>query len=361
MRLGPLPGEADWRRAYLPGEGWLRDHYEWFAAAVGVLLVINELVAWGHDLRKWDWLFVSGFVTLVGLLRISLLLPQRLHEMLTRLVSREVVRDSLDDIAGFETELFGRSRRYALVGGAVLPVVLTVAWVFAKWGHLGAFTSTIVTQALAAIPVGFFVGRTVNYGRLGTSLSAERFQVELDPEHLDGCAGLRPVGEFYFFQAGLLAVPAAYLAGWWLAIPFFDARYVDWRDPYLGLLAFVIVCEMLAFFAPLWSFHALMTKAKGRLFVRADEIAHKVAELQKRLRAGDVADRPALENQLALLTREYEAIDAMPTWPVSVRLRRRLATQNLLLFVPVGLHLFGASDQWQQLVDSLQKAVAGQG
>lgn len=361
MRLGPLPGEADWRRAYLPGESWLRDHYEWFAAAVGILLVINELVAWGHDLRKWDWLFVSGFVTLVAILKISLLLPQRLHETLSRLVSRKVVHDRQDDILGYENDLYSRSRRYALVGGAVLPVVLTLAWVFAKWGHLGPYASTVVTQALAAIPVGFFVGRTVNYGRIGTSLSAERFEVALDPEHLDGCAGLRPVGEFYFFQAGLLAVPAAYLAVWWLAIPFFGERYVDWRVPYLGLLAFVIACEVFAFFAPLWSFHALMTSAKARFFVRADEIGHKVADLQKRLRAGEVADRPALENQLALLTREYQAIDAMPTWPVSVRIRRRLATQNLLLFVPVGLHLFGASDQWQQVVDSIQKAVAGQG
>lgn len=360
MRLSPLPGHGDWRRAYLPGEGWIRDHYGWFSATVGGLVVINELWAWGRDLHRWDWLFVSGFVTLIAVLRISLLLPSRLDDMLVRLVTRKVLQDSEGDFVGFENDLFTQSRRAALVGGAALPVVLAIAWVFAKWGHIGPYTSTIIAQSVAAIPVGFFVGRSVSYGRLGGRLASERFRLQLDPEHLDGSAGLRPVGEFYFFQAGLLAVPAAYLAFWWFAIPFFGQRYVDWRGPYVGLLVFVIACEAFAFVAPLRSFHVLMAEAKISKFARADEIGHEVAEVQRRLRGTEVPDRSALENRLSLLTREYQAIDAMPTWPVSVRIRRRLAVQNLLLFVPVGLNLFGASDQWQVLVTSIQKAVTGQ-
>ena len=65
------------------------------------------------------------------------------------------------------------------------------------------------------------------------------------------------MGDLFFYQALVIGLAATFLAIWWLIMPFFPA-YMHWRDFYLGLLAIAIVFEMLAFLAPMWSFHTEM-------------------------------------------------------------------------------------------------------
>jgi hypothetical protein len=55
------------------------------------------------------------------------------------------------------------------------------------------------------------------------------------------------------------------------------------------------------------------------------------------------------------ITKRYEAIEAMPTWPVNARLRRRFTLNNLALLVPVAAQALGGSDQWQELLQGAQK------
>jgi hypothetical protein len=146
----------------------------------------------------------------------------------------------------------------------------------------------MTVEVAAALLVGCFIGRAVGYGLLGRRLNKPRFEVtldpeHLDPEHLDGAAGLRPIGDLYFFQAMLLAIPAAYLAIWWFLIPFLGDRYDDWRSPYVGLLAFILVCEILAFLLPLRSFHLILKRRKLKLLGEADSISQEVTELQRKL------------------------------------------------------------------------------
>jgi hypothetical protein len=201
----------------------------------------------------------------------------------------------------------------------------------------------------------------VGYGLLGRRLTRSRFTITVDPEHLDGATGLRPIGDFYFFQAMLLAVPAVFLGAWWVAIPFYGERYESWRDAYVALLAFVLACELLAFLLPLRSFHLVMREEKQRLLAEADEIGHQALEVQRQLRAAPPeTDLGPLEDRLARLTRRYQAIEKMPTWPVSTRVRRRLALNNLILLIPVIAQLLGAPDSLQHLLDTLQKVITGQ-
>lgn len=342
--------------ALLPVEGWLRRYYAPVCAVLVAAVGANELYGRGRDLRRWDWLFVSGYLTLLACLRVALRLPDRVHRALGRLADRQVLGG---DLPGFERHVHRSGRRSALVGGCATPAVVMVAWVVAKRGGLPPYLPTMLGEAVASVPVGLFAGRAVSYGLLGTRLRRQRLALALDPEHLDGAGGLRPVGDLYFFQATLLAVPAAFLGVWWFVIPLVGA-YADWRNVYAGLLVPVLGCEVLAFLLPMRSFHVLMVRAKERLLLDADAISHEVTGLRQQLRrTADAAERERLEAHIASLTRRYQAIDRMRTWPVDVRIRRRFAAGNVVLFLPVIGQMLGAPDPWQRFLEAVQKAVTG--
>jgi hypothetical protein len=361
MRSRPAGVPSVWSRALWPAEDWLRRNYSRVTGALVVLLVANEVYGRGGDPRRWDWLFVSGYVTLLTCLRTALQLPERVHRALGRLAARRVLVDRRGDLRGFERAVHRSGRRAALWGGVLTPAGVLVAWAVAKGDALPAYALTAAGEAVVAVPVGMFLGRAGSYGRLGSRLRGERFAVDVDPEHLDGAGGLRPVGDLYFFQAVLLAVPAVFLGAWWFAIPLVG-DYGDWRNVYVGLLVPVIACEVAGFLLPMRSFHVVMRDAKERLLLDADAISHEVAGLQDALRrTDDDADRDRIEARIARLTRRYVAIETMRTWPVDARIRRRFATGNLALFVPVVAQALGAPDSWQRLLEALQKAVTGQG
>lgn len=348
------------RVALWPGEGWLYRRFGWFSGVLFVLLGLNELSLWGGDVRRWDWLFVTGILAFLMALRPSLALPDKMHETLDRLRAGKVLSAGSQDPESFERDLHRSSRWTALIGGAVTVPVIVVAWIAAR-GLGTRYLGTMTTEALAAVPVGLCFGRTVGYGMLGRRLARSRFTITVDPEHLDGATGLRPVGDFYFFQAMLLAVPAAFLGIWWVAIPFYGERYAGWRDTYVALLAFVLVCELLAFFLPLRSFHLVLKDEKQRLLAEADELGHEALEIQRRLRhTPDKSEVDRLEDRLTRLTRRYQAIEKMPTWPVSARVRRRLTVNHVILLIPVIAQLLGAPDSLQHLLDALQKIITGQ-
>ncbi|GAA4617215.1 hypothetical protein GCM10023195_76740 [Actinoallomurus liliacearum] len=346
------------RLALWPGEGLLYRRFGWFSGGLLVLLGLNELSLWGGDVRRWDWLFVTGILAFLMALRPSLALPDKMHETLDRLGTGKVLSGP-EDLQAFERNLHRSSRWAALVGGAVTVPVIAVAWIAAR-GLVGRYLGTMTAEVVAAVPVGLCFGRTVGYGLLGRRLTRSRFTVTVDPEHLDGATGLRPVGDFYFFQAMLLAVPAVFLGAWWVAIPFYGERYEGWRDAYVALLAIVLVCELLAFLLPLWSFHIVMKEEKRRLLAEADEIGHQALEVQRQLRSEPKETQlKHLEDRLARLTRRYQAIEKMPTWPVSTRVRRRLALNNVILLTPVVAQILGAPDSLQHLLDALQKVITG--
>jgi len=75
--------------------------------------------------------------------------------------------------------------------------------------------------------------------------------------HVVGAAGLRPLGDFFFRQAMLAGLPAAYVAFWIvLQLP------VEFS---LILLPIFVLIEVAAFVWPMWSFHRVMVRQKRSL------------------------------------------------------------------------------------------------
>jgi hypothetical protein len=338
-------------------ERWIREHYLWCALGVLGLLVLNELSLFGTDLRGWDWLLVTGLITLIIAARIALTLPTRVHEALDRLARRSTLCAEPDHVRRFEDDLHHRAKHSGMVWTGIVPIALLAGWVIAKSGEIWSYAILAGTEAiLAALLAGPFVGRAISYARLGARLGRAGLEIRTEPAHLDGAAGLRPVGDLYFFQALVLAVPAAYLGAWWYVFPLLGDRYSEWSDAYVGLLAFVVALEILAFVAPLWTFHVMMARQKDSHLEEADEIAQQAAEIRRKLTTATGDARAGLQDELASRTERYEAIEAMPTWPVNVRLRRRFTVNNLALVIPVAAQALGLSDQWQRLLQGVQKA-----
>lgn len=368
---GHAPDSAWW-----PIERALLRHYGVLAAVVVAMLVVDQLWPFGLDLLRWDWLFVSGVLTLVLTLRMALALPDRAEQAVQRLAVRGALTDQDDadtpvgrttapdgpapdgrppgrGVAPLCHRLHAEARRLTVPWAALLAALMATAWLVARGHQLAVYLPTALGETVGAALAGLFVGRAVTYGMLGRRIRQEGLRLTPDPQDFDGAAGLRPVGQLYLFQASILAVPAGFLAAWWFLIPAFGTRYDAWRDVYLGLLAVVLVLEGLAFAGPMVSFHAMMRLAKAALLDDLDRRNQEAVALRATLGDPEDPGRDAAAARLQWLQSRYEAIEGMPTWPVDVSIRRRFTVNNLLLLLPMVTQALGLKGPWTRLLEGL--------
>jgi hypothetical protein len=329
----------------------------------GLVLVMTGLVSFrgeGGLSYRWDWLFLSGLLLfLIGAL-LARTLPRRLDGVLTRLADREVLVASPAELASLGAALAGRAGLLAHRAGLAVAVLLVLATLAAFGPADAAHRLVLVVVELATGYVaGRYLGQMVAYGSLGGVLLRLGIALRVHPGHLDGAAGLRPVGEFYFFQALLVSLPALFLAVWWVLIPLWPVGgYAQWREPYLALLVPAIVFEVLAFLTPMWSFHTQMVRQKQELLRHADALSAHIQTLQVRL-AESAAGPPRgeLRERLAAMAQMYSDIEHLPTWPVDTRTWRRFALNNLALVLPLISRAVGAESLAGRVLEQLGGAL----
>jgi hypothetical protein len=319
-------------------EVWSRGHFSVVLALTFVLIITNELVLFGPDITQWDPLYVSSVLVFVVTLRAALELDDRCMSMLSRLARRGTLDTSGVSTDALQQRIRVRSQVWAHWTGLITAAVALAAFVVA---YIGAQRSEVLFTALATLGgylAGRAVGRALAFGRIGTWLVRWHHSMMTMPGHPDGAAGMKPVGDFYSFQAALIAIPAFYLAFWWLAIgavPAFQ-RYDYWRQPYLGMLAIVLCAQILGFIAPLLSFHRIMKKQKHLLLDEADVIGQEMHDIRSRIPSvRNDKEINELQERLELLSSRYVDIETMPTWPVDKRTRRRFEYRNIVLAIPI--------------------------
>lgn len=316
-------------------------------AVVMAFYAARYLYAFGLRLAQWDLLLLSGFATLIFGLSVVRAIPERMRLTIKRLSDRKVLDLSPARLEAFLERLEERSLRWAMVGGPVAALAITAAF-FGAFDRvsLQARIPLIIIEALAGYVAGLHLGRMASYGALGPFLKQSGLSIRAWPGHIDGAAGLKPVGDFYFFQAMVAAIPAMFLAAWWVLIPLFGERYAYWRDPYLAQLAVAVALEALAFVVPLLWFHREMMKAKVNLLQQADRLSMEMLESTDD--SGEAqADGDKLNLEQAGL--KYAAIEDMPTWPVDVRTKRRFSRNNIALVLPLLGHAVGQTNLARQL------------
>lgn len=231
----------------------------------------------GLALWDWDWLFISGFSTFIGALFVARSLSRKLDTLLLRLADRgalvacaepgtvlrrdaqpiKALRRMIAELEDLTTQIVGG------VVGAILLLACIVAFGQFGIGDVLRHTGLIVIATAGGYLAGRHIGQMIAYGYLGWLMGKANIVIEAKPGHIDGAAGLKPVGSFYFFQAMLLAIPGLFLGIWWFLIPLWPGLgYSHWRDAYLGLLLVVVVFEIAAFVAPMWRFHTIMAESR---------------------------------------------------------------------------------------------------
>lgn len=325
-----------------------------------VLLVIllisfcgSEFLTHRASLAYWDMLLVSGVFAFIAGLWLAQSIPRRFDKCIGRLVDRGALKATQKTLLAFMQSLESALDTWARTVGLLLASAMLLAFLIALWDRfsIGRIFLT-VGEVLGGYVAGTLLGRMACYGRLGRLLVRNSIKIDIVPGHLDGVAGLKPVGDFYFFQAAVVSIPAVYLALWLLVIPIWPRDYGYWREPFLGLLIVAVTIEILAFLVPLWSFHTIMQEQKKLYLATADKLSKKISGTQAKLAKADSGGvQSALKEQLSEMTKHYWAIETMPTWPVDLRTRRRFSSSNFVLLLPVISNWIGGTATWQQFID----------
>ena len=335
---------------------WLHDqfyrHFSIFFIILLVALAINELSLFGTDFSQWDTLLISGALTFIIGIRLALNFPSKADQAISRLVNQGSIRLKPEKLPEFKRKFEIKADKYAQWCGVIIGAAVFIGFVLAF--HLRTQIPLMILEVLGGYVAGRFLGMAVSYGRLGLFLKDEGIPIQVQIGHLDRAAGFKPIGDLYFFQAMLVAIPAAFLAVWWLIIPVMP-RYLRWRDTYIGLLAIMLIIEFLAFLLPIWYFHTEMQRQKTELLKEADGLSRSIVKLQSRLvDAPTDKERGTLKERLSLMIERYSAIEQLPTWPVDANVQRKFTISNLGLFLPLVsyfLNIKTASGDgiWQQI------------
>lgn len=180
--------------------------------------------------------------------------------------------------------------------------------------------------------VGIRLGRIAAYGivmwtypLLRIELFTGRYRLRLNPQpgHPDKVCGLKPIGDFWTFEALVLLPPLAYTLAW-LGIMNSGAAWVVAmglranHTPFVVATSILILLQVFALWAPMLSLRRVMGTVKHDLQARADEFAQEAATMKHiLLHTTDKDERDAAEKRHAELLNAFADIEQVPRWPIS--------------------------------------------
>jgi hypothetical protein len=342
--------------------------------AVLLLYLAQNIGVVGLRVRRWDLLLLSG----LGLLVVGLLLARTIEDRFGHMVERLRARGALEisdaNLERLRASVDGRARAWAFRWAVVVSLVVLLAWTsvteralhthsltttlaaVSRGPHRLSFVFLVVVEVVGGFVAGFHLGRMASYGFAGMLFLRAHARLNVLPGHLDGVAGLKPVGDFYFFQASVAGLPALYLAVWSILIPLgFNKAYGLWEGLYVFIfLPLALAIEVLAFLVPIQWFHSVMAREKQNMLPEADRLSQDIAVVQERLLAMAAREVATERERLHEMQDRYRLLEDMPTWPVDPRTRRRLRLQNLALVLPILGQVVGRSELGKQIADLLR-------
>ena len=345
LRRLPLCGEKTGRIAR-----WLT------LAAFSIYLAYNYYYAVILEQNAWDYLLLTGIAALwLGLVVVART-GVEFENMVSRLIERDVLPYDIDRPA-LTRLLEERDDLYARITALVSAAAMLLAFIASIYVEPRINKALLaVLASIGAYVAGAYLGRMISYGRLATHVTQAGWKISIFPEHVDGVGGLKPVGDFYFRQAMIAAIPVLFLGIWSIIFPYWkEPDYSDWAAPYLGLLVVALVIMLLAFVAPMLKFHNLMVEKKRSALLDADKLSRNVREERDssdpNTEITDVADR------IEVLRNRYWHIENMPVWPLHISTLKRFRRNYILLTTPLITRLIddqtGVGKQVASMLESL--------
>ena len=352
----------------------------WFLAAVALYLgyqIWLNAKFFGTAWECWDYMLISGFLAFVVAISLATGINRRLDAAIDRLRLNNALVITEDDIASLKQQMSEQGKGVQVWSGLLIGFLIfgSYVWVFGgvsaqiwqAWRQgvlpeggtalveLGIFT---LISALSAALAGLFFGRLTHYGTLAPVLSTDDSGLRITPGHFDGVCGLKPIGDFYLFQAVLLAIPILWLGAWWAwIIPTYkdvictvtaqpQFLFREWQGPFFIQWLVVLGYFYTGFVRPFLTLRRRIRTKKAELNREdAARLEHEIFELQRRLVSDPAGSRAPVGADIDSLSRRLWSIRTMPDWPMdplTLAKYRSLVVGEVLL--PLGAAALSSSD-----------------
>ena len=155
----------------------------------------------------------------IAAIQLAFHIPGKLVEMVNRLVYRGTIVTTPANLVALEKNLQHLANKWAVRSAFFIALAILVSFLFAFGFPYPAVKIPItIFEVVGGFVAGALLGHMAGYGCLGSLLKKHGITLKVQPGHIDGVAGLKPVDEFYFRQAMIVAIPAIYLAVWLLIL-----------------------------------------------------------------------------------------------------------------------------------------------
>lgn len=317
--------------------------------AVFGLMLLGEILdgIWGRGREPVVTPLLTGAFGFVIAVEMMDRIPARHGAVFDRLIDRGVLAMTAAAQEASFRDLEGQARKWATFSGPASAVIVLGAWaavnrIFSfpaaaktleKWYGL----PLVLFSFLAIWVAGEKLGRMIAYGRSWRLFMRKGDRWQIMPGHPDRVGGFKPVGDFFFYESIVVAIPAIFLSTWYLIIWLVPepGPYSRWLPALPVFLAAAIALEVLAFFLPMRSIHRLMRGQKTLLLTEADNLSRKIDLLQKSLWQSQISsERQQTKDSIADLTETCKQIEKIPTWPIDPSIRRRFSITNAALLLP---------------------------
>ncbi|MFT5511531.1 MAG: hypothetical protein ACI89J_004633 [Hyphomicrobiaceae bacterium] len=375
---------------------------KWFLGLIALYLcyqVWRNYETFGMYWACWDLMMISGFLTFILAVWLAADLSRRLNLAIDQLRLNNVLVIDDAGVQRLKEDISNRGLSVQVWSGVLITLVTfgsywaafgpyaTRVWNVWQAGQhpeagkillqIGSFT---LVSAIGAALAGMLFGRLTHYGRLAGVLGKSENSLRIIPSHSDGACGLKPIGDYYLYQALVFAVPIIWLGAWWAwIIPNYDGmvctltgqslqRYSNWQQPFFIQWLVVLAYFYMGF---VWPFLILRRRIKE---ARKSYNEHEATRLRSDIIAlqnqlSDLTEAEAAQDRHAVLTvldaksKELWSIQNMSGWPMDTG---TLAKYRSLLVgevaLPVIAALISASNKedgsiWQYLGTWLRKLI----
>lgn len=312
--------------------------------------VSSSLMTFGFQISCWNLPNITVTVALIGALYLARQIDARMRGALHELWLQGTLPAGASPDNGLVDLILKGSARRELLAALLMMAVMIAAYAWSTTPYFEQILAAMMAPDASAeaqttlllsffLPIGLgtaaglvagaFFGRLATYGSVAAVLARPETGLNIQPGHFDGANGLKPVGDFYLFQAVLTAIPLLWLSGWALALPWYHSTqcYADPIDPaytatvqwqYYGQWLVIAGFTYVGFVRPVLELrNRLKRDQRDMLAKRVPEIEAEIASLNAGLaRAADDSRRLGQEAAINELAKERWAIRNMRCWPM---------------------------------------------
>jgi hypothetical protein len=330
-----------------------------------IMIAVNfgyELYNKNNDPFKWDFMLLTGYITFMITISYALKIPGKFNLTVERLIHRDAIilnsndNDSLDTNKVKKVEknfidsiIFRKEFTWGFWGSVITSISILLLYIITYTFkrnpdyHLFFIVSETFFAVVLAFIAGKYLGLTILYTGFFKQIK-DTIKINVHPGHLDGAAGLKPIGEFYLRLARLALIPAVYLGVWLLIIPVSPfkylsgaIRYKSWELGFFILFVAAIVFEFLIFILPLLFIHRIMVYEKNNSYDHElNRLMKEINEIRMNLLGTlPTSERELIKEQLEAKCKRYYEIENMPTWPFTIKTIQYLTFQNIAFIIPI--------------------------